>query len=136
MGCIKMYQNVILYTFSNETLPFFSKLGGAKTDLRPPPKTRFFNSIFYALWLSNPIKTRHFISTKSISALVHGLKPWIFCETLTVFKFLLKKCKTFETVIWVKGWRGRSLRMWRVIIIIIKCYCGWKLWIKLITPSN
>ena len=48
----------------------------------------------------------------SISVFVHSLKLWLYCETLTVSKVLLTKCKTFETVNWGRGIEG--VKMWEL----------------------
>ena len=71
------------------------------------------------------LKTEHLISTESISAFVHGLKLWLSCENLTVFKVLLIKCETWETFNWVgEGWgrgAGRGLKVYKF------SQCGWSL---------
>ena len=104
-----IYQKLVLYVFSNETFPFFAKLEGLKLSYPPSP----YGGVFWLNVLPTlkqteyALKTGHLISTKSVYAFAHNLKLWLSCETCTVSKVLLIKCKTFETVSYGewKGWK-------------------------------
>ena len=71
--------HVVSYVFSNETFPFFAKLDWTEAQPVPPGPAGGLLTEYFTHSETNfqtALKTGHLISTKLISAFVHGLKQY------------------------------------------------------------